>query len=215
MWTDRVASLDRIYNFVSGAAAYLQVYMNGYAGIKIHFDRMEIKCPRLPPDTTTLKIKGVNYLSARFDVTVKQNTFSLTIREMPKNDVKLTVERDNGLSYVFDKAGDTSKYKKRLKYFKKHFCLFTVEIDINSTISIKEKTYPYGECKMPKNIIGVPKKMLSLMPLRERARANGARVIIGCLLFAFIAVLCAFAFLLYKRHGTILPSNAVRYVRNV
>lgn len=96
----------------------------------------------------------------------------------------------------------------------KNFFL-AVEIGINSTISIKEKNYPYGECTMPKNIIGVPRKMLSLMPLRERARANGARIITGCLLFAFIAVLCAFAFLLYKRHGTIFPSNAVRYVRNV
>lgn len=68
---------------------------------------------------------------------------------------------------------------------------------------------------MPKNIIGVPKKMLSLLPLKERARAKEAQVIVGCLLFAFIAVLCAFAFLLYKRHGTIIPSKAVRYVRNV
>lgn len=209
--------MDRIYNFVSGAAAYLQVYMNGFAGIKLHFDRMEIKRPRLPPDTTKLKIKGVNYLSARFDVTVKEDTFSLTMRQMPKDDINLTVERDDGLIYVFDKAGDTSKYHVKVRFFigtnVKRFS--TVEIGINSTISIKEKTYPFGECTMPKNVIGVPRKMLSLMPLRERARANGARIITGCLLFAFIAVLCAFAFLLYKRHGTIFPSNAVRYVRNV
>lgn len=109
VWTDRVASLDRIYNFVSGAAAYLQVYMNGYAGIKLYFDRMEIRRPRLPPDTTKLKIKGVHYLSARFDVTVKQTTFALTVREMPKDEVQLTVERDDGLIYVFDKVGDTSE----------------------------------------------------------------------------------------------------------
>lgn len=117
MWTDRVASLDRIYNFVSGAAAYLQVYMNGYAGIKIYFDRMEIRRPRLPPDSTKLKIKGVNYLSARFDVIVKQDNFSLTIKEMPKNDVVLTVERDDGLVYMFNKAGDTSKLKIFIKNF--------------------------------------------------------------------------------------------------
>uniref|UniRef100_A0A336MPP1 CSON002234 protein n=1 Tax=Culicoides sonorensis TaxID=179676 RepID=A0A336MPP1_CULSO len=197
IWTDRHVALDRIYNFVSGAAAYLQIYMNGYAGIKIHFDRMEITHPKLPPDSTKLRIKGVNYLSARFDVTVKQDKYSLTIRELPKNDVELKVEDDEGRIYDFARAGDT------------------IELGINSTLTIKAKTYPYGECTMPKNIIGVPKRALSLLPLRVRARANGGKVVIGCLLFSFIAVLCAFAFILYKRHGTIFPNNAVRYVRNV
>lgn len=91
--------------------------MNGFAGIKLHFDRMEIKRPRLPPDTTKLKIKGVNYLSARFDVTVKEDTFSLTVRQMPKDDINLTVERDDGLIYVFNKAGDTSKYHVKVRFF--------------------------------------------------------------------------------------------------
>ena len=55
-----------IYNFVSGTAAFLQVLMNGYGGIRLYFDRLEINAPQLPPETDEIRIKGFYYLSARY-----------------------------------------------------------------------------------------------------------------------------------------------------
>lgn len=45
-------------NFLTGAGGFLQAILNGYAGIKVHIDRLEINNPRVPRNTNMLSISG-------------------------------------------------------------------------------------------------------------------------------------------------------------
>lgn len=46
-------------NFITGSGGFLQTILNGYAGIKIFIDRLEIRNPRLPYMTDNLRISGI------------------------------------------------------------------------------------------------------------------------------------------------------------
>lgn len=46
-------------NFLSGAGAFLQLIVYGYAGIRIESDSMTIRYPTLPPRTKALKLNGM------------------------------------------------------------------------------------------------------------------------------------------------------------
>lgn len=52
-------NLNGIDNFLSGAASFIQLIIYGYAGIRIKNDYLEIRNPRLPPNTTNLMLNGI------------------------------------------------------------------------------------------------------------------------------------------------------------
>lgn len=45
-------------NFLTGMGGFLQALIFGYAGIRIHLDRLEIDKPQLPPGVKKFKIRG-------------------------------------------------------------------------------------------------------------------------------------------------------------
>lgn len=45
-------------NFITGAGGFLQLIMYGFAGIRLHADRLTIENPTLPPETNKLKLNG-------------------------------------------------------------------------------------------------------------------------------------------------------------
>lgn len=109
VWTDQPIGTNTMYNFVPGAAAYLQVLMNGYGAIRLHFDRMEINSPKLPPDSTRMLIKGITYLEAKFSLELSQ--MNLTVKLIEKSlrkNVLLVVQIDDQV-FPFDSVGETGK----------------------------------------------------------------------------------------------------------
>lgn len=59
-------------NFITGAGGFLQLIINGYAGIRINSDSIIIRNPKLPPNTHGLKLKSLVF-SHLFSSFCKQN----------------------------------------------------------------------------------------------------------------------------------------------
>ncbi|EGG14804.1 acid trehalase-like protein 1 [Cavenderia fasciculata] len=55
-------------NFITGAGGWLQALLFGYGGLRIHQDQYYFYSPQLPPNTTSLKIRGFSYNSATFNM---------------------------------------------------------------------------------------------------------------------------------------------------
>lgn len=58
VWTELRRPKVGGVNFHTGMGGFLQTLMFGYAGIRIHLDRLEIIQPQLPPEATKFRIKG-------------------------------------------------------------------------------------------------------------------------------------------------------------
>eukprot|EP01132_Coremiostelium_polycephalum_P008602 gene8602-10589_t len=72
-------------NFITGAGGWLQSLIFGFGGLRIKSTDFQFT-PQLPPDTTSMKIKDVHYLGAKFDVFCSENEISV---EMTSNDNNL------------------------------------------------------------------------------------------------------------------------------
>lgn len=58
MWSEVITGEYGAVNFMTGSGGFLQALLNGYAGIRIFLDRLEINSPRLPANTEFLSIYG-------------------------------------------------------------------------------------------------------------------------------------------------------------
>jgi len=51
-------------------STYLQSLVNGFAGVRLHHDRLDIN-PLLPSHVTSLHLVGVDYLGAQLNIIIK------------------------------------------------------------------------------------------------------------------------------------------------
>ena len=58
-------------SFVTGLGGFLQVFLNGFAGIRIHEDGLLIE-PCMPEAVPRLEIRGLHYAGQRFDVFIEE-----------------------------------------------------------------------------------------------------------------------------------------------
>lgn len=91
---------------------------------------------------------------------------------------------------------------------------FSARGSSKSTFTIKEAFYPYGECSMPKNVIGI-RKTDQAMYLRVKAEPNSVLITMSVVFIVFMSVLAAFMFIYYQRNGAVLPGSSIRYIRKV
>lgn len=96
-------------NFITGAGGFLQTIFNGFFGIRIHLNYLEIKSPQLPSNTTAMKIRGIKYRKSSMEIKVAKGKIGLRF-----------VELKDGLILVFD---DESKVNIQENYKCKFFLL--------------------------------------------------------------------------------------------
>lgn len=66
MWSEVINGEKGATNFITGSGGFLQTILNGYAGIKMFIDRLEIRNPRLPFNTDKISISGIsNFLNKK------------------------------------------------------------------------------------------------------------------------------------------------------
>eukprot|EP01112_Ceratiomyxa_fruticulosa_P019155 TRINITY_DN6223_c0_g1_i2.p1 TRINITY_DN6223_c0_g1~~TRINITY_DN6223_c0_g1_i2.p1 ORF type:complete len:666 (-),score=109.08 TRINITY_DN6223_c0_g1_i2:5-2002(-) len=65
IWTEYPTS--GATNFITGAGGFLQAVSSGYFGVRITSSSLKFQ-PTLPQSTTTIKLRGVQYLGSSFDV---------------------------------------------------------------------------------------------------------------------------------------------------
>lgn len=58
MWSELRRPKVGAVNFFTGMGGFLQTLVFGYAGIRVHLDRLEITRPQLPPEATKFTIRG-------------------------------------------------------------------------------------------------------------------------------------------------------------
>lgn len=76
IWTE-VADGSGATNFITGMGGYLHSLIFGYAGIRLYEDSLTINCSPFP-QTSSFRLKDVDYIGNSFDITCDQDTIRLT-----------------------------------------------------------------------------------------------------------------------------------------
>ncbi|XP_050079092.1 protein-glucosylgalactosylhydroxylysine glucosidase-like [Anopheles maculipalpis] len=123
-------------NFITGAGGFLQAVLFGYAGFRVYLDRLEVR-GIYPLELSLAGIgvtaKGVHYLGALITVTQTIDKAEIIVTHLQH---ELTIEfgdRNAADAVVPDRV-------------------YPLEGGVKATI--RAKAYPYGECALPKDIIG-------------------------------------------------------------
>lgn len=72
-------------NFITGAGGFLQAVINGFGGVRLFLDRMEIGNSKLPPESTKLEVKGLQYLGAKFTLSVSSDMTSVKFSKLSRD----------------------------------------------------------------------------------------------------------------------------------
>lgn len=103
VWSESMPGQPAAGNFITGAGGFLQSVINGYGGVRLHFDYMIIKDSFLPAGTSSLEFKGVTYLNNVFSLKVDEFNKTFTVVSYdPTNEIRMTI---NGVGQGNLKAG--------------------------------------------------------------------------------------------------------------
>ncbi|XP_047545214.1 protein-glucosylgalactosylhydroxylysine glucosidase [Vanessa atalanta] len=118
-------------NFLTGMGGFLQTLMFGYAGLRIHLDRLEVNRPQLPPEATRFRIKGIKYLGSNLTLDIGIMETTLTVSSI---DVNWPLTMNNGRYNVTLVPG------------------LTVTLSGSGPFTIR--SLPWKNCKLPADTIG-------------------------------------------------------------
>uniref|UniRef100_A0A182MI62 Protein-glucosylgalactosylhydroxylysine glucosidase n=1 Tax=Anopheles culicifacies TaxID=139723 RepID=A0A182MI62_9DIPT len=94
VWSENGNNEPGAGNFITGAGGFLQSIINGYAGIRLHQDRLEIKNTRVTPLTDALHLPTIEYRGVQFSLTVRPAGFTIKIKTKGQTDLKLLVDQN-------------------------------------------------------------------------------------------------------------------------
>ncbi|XP_067943343.1 protein-glucosylgalactosylhydroxylysine glucosidase-like [Watersipora subatra] len=86
-------------NFITGMGGFLQSLLNGYVGIRIRAEGIRLQ-PELPPSSSRLKVTGLNYHGAKFDIDIQKEE-----KTVMRTDANFSL-REFFLSYEEGKPAD-------------------------------------------------------------------------------------------------------------
>ena len=77
VWTE-TADGGGVVNFITGAGGFLQSVIFGYGGLRLRENELRFR-PRLPPETTSLSLIGVNYLGNSIDFIISADKSKILV----------------------------------------------------------------------------------------------------------------------------------------
>lgn len=103
VWNEAAEGIDPYAagNFITGAGGFLQTIFNGFFGIRIHLDFLEIKSPQLPTNVTSMKLRGIKYLKSSFEIKLTKDAIELNFKEL-KDQLNLVFD-DNSFVEIQEK----------------------------------------------------------------------------------------------------------------
>lgn len=151
VWSEVEQGLQGATNFITGAGGFLQAVINGFGGVRLFLDRLEIQKPKTPAGTKRLTIKGVRYLGATLTLTVSDDGSTLEFTDAARD----LVIRVGNSEFSSVEVGKSCKYIRiitcRLKKFHPYFVLSD---NISNTITvIQAKKNIYKSCNIPEEVI--------------------------------------------------------------
>jgi trehalose/maltose hydrolase-like predicted phosphorylase len=97
IWTE-VQSGDGAINFVTGMGGFLQTVLFGYGGLRLNVEQLDFRQARLPPNTTRVAFRNVDYLGSQFDVvhdSAGMTTVNVTSVGLTELQLRLTSPAEN------------------------------------------------------------------------------------------------------------------------
>jgi trehalose/maltose hydrolase-like predicted phosphorylase len=79
---------NNAYNYLSAAGGFLQSIINGYGGIRLRSDRLEIN-PELPPGVSRMHFVGIDYRGSHLDVVVSRFEVMVMVTSVDQNSAPL------------------------------------------------------------------------------------------------------------------------------
>lgn len=91
VWSEVVEGETGAINFITGAGGFLQTIFNGFLGLRLHINHLEIRNPRRPTSLENLQVKGFSYLHSKFQLSLKTNKTFLEFVNL-KDDLVMKLE---------------------------------------------------------------------------------------------------------------------------
>ncbi|XP_059612820.1 protein-glucosylgalactosylhydroxylysine glucosidase-like [Phlebotomus argentipes] len=130
VWSEAAEGFVGAGNFITGAGGFLQGIINGYAGVRLHQDSMTVERPRIAPGVTELTINRITYLGSTFSITMQSSqTIFRTTYSNPQIPLSFAIN-DEEIEGEIPPLTPTD------------------------VLVIKPKSYPFGDCQLPSNLIG-------------------------------------------------------------
>lgn len=96
VWSEVIPGTVGAGNFITGAGGFLQSIINGYGGVRLHFDHLIITNFYLPPKTSSLDFAGITYLNNRFSMKISGVDASITFIDLdPTHPIEIMVGGKN------------------------------------------------------------------------------------------------------------------------
>ena len=84
IWSEHDGNDGGAVNFKTAGGMFLQSLLFGYAGLRFHDAGVSLD-PVLPPNVSAMKIRGLNYAAAEFDVSVDAAGTRFSRRPRPRH----------------------------------------------------------------------------------------------------------------------------------
>ncbi|XP_055591890.1 protein-glucosylgalactosylhydroxylysine glucosidase-like isoform X2 [Uranotaenia lowii] len=131
VWCEVPPDQTGAVNFITGAGGFLQAIINGFAGVRLYLDRLEINRPRLLPGTQGLTIKGLEYLGARLTMCISKAMVTLEATQLTRDLMLHSGDKEEPIS------------------------LNTIYDITNTNITIRNKLNVFGECSLPQDTLSI------------------------------------------------------------
>jgi protein-glucosylgalactosylhydroxylysine glucosidase len=135
VWSEVIPGTKGAGNFITGAGGFLQSIINGYGGVRLHFDSLTITNFFVPPQSNSLEFNGINYLNNRFSLTINENQATVTFKSL---------DRDHPIKVVLKPSGFTSTPTVG--------ATFTFNRD--QELVIKPDRMPFEQCELKETVLG-------------------------------------------------------------
>lgn len=96
VWSESMPGVNGTGNFITGAGGFLQSLINGYGGVRLHFESLTISNFYVPPQSTSLVFQGITYLLNRFSLTISGQEATVVFKELHRDHpIKVTLKSSN------------------------------------------------------------------------------------------------------------------------
>lgn len=111
VWSEVIPGEVGAGNFITGAGGFLQSVINGYGGIRLHFESLTITNFFTPPNSTALEFTGITYLNNRFGMKIIDDKATIVFKFIDSaHPLKVTL---NGIEIANVKVGTEIKMSRQ------------------------------------------------------------------------------------------------------
>jgi len=135
VWSEVIPGQPGAGNFITGAGGFLQSIINGYGGVRLHFDRLSISNFYVPAQSSGLEFNGITYLGHRFSLKIVGELATVKFLTLDRdNQIKVTIKPFNTES--FPSIGSEYKFRR------------------DEELVLSPRGKPFGSCEMKETVLG-------------------------------------------------------------